>query len=95
LAENEEGPIRRAKKKDQPAASPEAAPAESSAAPATEAAPPANGDAQAECTRLRSALRSARKRLRRLIQENKTLREELLSAGEMIENLAQDLEKPY
>ena len=49
----------------------------------------------ASCTRLRAALRAARKRLRRLAQENKTLHEELLSAGEMIENLAQDLEKPY
>jgi hypothetical protein len=47
------------------------------------------------CTRLRAALRAARKRLRTLATENKTLREELLSAGEMIENLAQDLEKPY
>lgn len=95
MAENDEGPIRRAKKKDQPAAAAEAAPEQPVAAPASEAAPSANGDAQAECTRLRSALRSARKRLRRLVQENKTLREELLSAGEMIENLAQDLEKPY
>jgi hypothetical protein len=40
-------------------------------------------------------LRSARKRLRTLAAENKALREELTSAGEMIENLAQDLEKPY
>jgi hypothetical protein len=47
------------------------------------------------CTRLRAALRSARKRLRTLSAENKALREELTSAGEMIENLAQDLEKPY
>jgi hypothetical protein len=46
-----------------------------------------------KCARLRAALRDARRRIRTLGQENRTLREELLSAGEMIENLAMDLEK--
>jgi hypothetical protein len=70
--------------------------------PEVAAAPPAAGHDHGageascpKCTRLRAALRADRKRLRRLTAENKTLREELLSAGEMIENLAQDLEKPY
>jgi len=47
----------------------------------------------ARCARLRTALREARKRLRRLESENEALREELLSAGEMIETLAIDLER--
>ena len=47
-----------------------------------------------ELVRLRTALRKAKKRLKRLEQENRTLREELLSAGEMIEDLAADLERP-
>jgi hypothetical protein len=46
------------------------------------------------CARLRSALRAARKRIQRLVEENRTLKEELLSAGEMIEDLAQEMEKP-
>lgn len=45
------------------------------------------------CARLRTALREARRRVNRLQAENEALREELLSAGEMIEALAQDLEK--
>jgi hypothetical protein len=108
LADNEEeGVIRRAKKpraESAPAAAPAATstPAAEPAADA-DAAGAASGDGHAHkdgapcpsCTRLRAALRSARQRLRRLTTENKTLREELLSAGEMIENLAQDLEKPY
>ena len=48
----------------------------------------------ARCARLRGALREARRRLRRLEAENQALREELLSAGEMIETLAMDLERP-
>lgn len=133
MAENEdEGPIRRAKKSarkpegsDAPpeaavaaapevtapasaeapaAAAPEPAPVAAEApAPATSETPTAGagshehapGEPCSSCTRLRAALRADRKRLRRLTEENKTLREELLSAGEMIENLAQDLEKPY
>lgn len=47
----------------------------------------------ARCARLRTALREARKRLRLLESENEALREELLSAGEMIETLAIDLER--
>lgn len=53
----------------------------------------AEGDHCARCARLRAALRDARSRIRKLAQENRTLREELLSAGEMIENLATDIEK--
>jgi hypothetical protein len=54
----------------------------------------ADGDGHcARCARLRAALRDARRRIRKLGQENRTLREELLSAGEMIENLAMDIEK--
>ncbi len=48
----------------------------------------------ATCARLRGALRDARARLKRLEAENTALREELLSAGEMIETLALDLERP-
>lgn len=67
----------------------------------TEDASPAEGEADldgalgedARCARLRSALREARKRLRLLESENEALREELLSAGEMIETLAIDLER--
>ncbi len=66
-------------------------PAASDAAPA--AAPSGGADA-ARCERLRAALRDARRRVRRLEAENQALREELLSAGEMIETLALDLEKP-
>ena len=47
----------------------------------------------ARCARLREALRETRRRLRRLESENEALREELLSAGEMIETLAIDLER--
>ncbi len=46
------------------------------------------------CARLRAALRQARRRVKKLEVENSALREELLSAGEMIETLAMDLEKP-
>ena len=55
--------------------------------------PPGSSKAP-ELVRLRTALRKAKKRLKRLEQENRTLREELLSAGEMIEDLAADLERP-
>ena len=47
----------------------------------------------ARCARLRTALREARRRLRRLESEKEALREELLSAAEMIETLAIDLER--
>lgn len=47
----------------------------------------------ARVARLRSALRDARRRVRQLEAENTALREELLSAGEMIETLAVDLER--
>ena len=47
----------------------------------------------AVCARLRAALRELRGRVRQLEAENQALREELLSAGEMIETLARDLEK--
>lgn len=47
----------------------------------------------AECARLRTALREARQRVKQLEAENQALREELLSAGEMIETLAVDLER--
>ncbi|MCO5172252.1 MAG: hypothetical protein M9894_38635 [Planctomycetes bacterium] len=63
-------------------------------APAPEAGAPGSGDDAARCARLRAALREARRRVRRLEAENQALREELLSAGEMIETLALDLEKP-
>lgn len=53
----------------------------------------AGGDA-ALVARLRAALVDARTRLARLEKENLALREELHSAGEMIETLALDLEKP-
>lgn len=46
------------------------------------------------CARLRNALRDEKRRTRELEAENAALREELLSAGEMIETLAIDLEKP-
>jgi hypothetical protein len=46
------------------------------------------------CARLRTALRDEKRRARELEAENSALREELLSAGEMIEALAIDLEKP-
>lgn len=82
----EQGYITREKRpKPAPAPAPE---------PAAPAAPAAHDASCPSCTRLRAALRAARKRARRLQDENKTLREELLSAGEMIEDLAQDLEKP-
>ena len=48
----------------------------------------------ATSAKLRSALREARERLQQLEAENQALREELLSAGEMIETLALDLERP-
>lgn len=48
----------------------------------------------ATCARLRTALREAKRRMRQLEAENQALREELLSAGEMIETLAMDLERP-
>lgn len=48
----------------------------------------------ATCAQLREALREARGRARELEAENDALREELLSAGEMIETLALDLERP-
>lgn len=70
-------------------AEPAAAEPAASAAPA----PAASGD-DARVTRLRAALREARRRLKRLEAENQALREELLNAGEMIETLALDLEKP-
>lgn len=68
----------------------------SAAAPAAAAPAPDGGsdDDVARCTRLRAALREARRRVRHLEAENQALREELLSAGEMIETLALDLEKP-
>ena len=47
----------------------------------------------AECARLRTALREARGRVQKLEAENQALHEELLSAGEMIETLAMDLER--
>ncbi len=47
----------------------------------------------ATCARLRTALREARGRVKKLEAENQTLHEELLSAGEMIETLAEDLER--
>lgn len=57
-----------------------------------------NGDGDlgesAICAQLRGALRDARRRLKELEAENQALREELLSAGEMIETLALDLERP-
>ena len=43
--------------------------------------------------RLREALREARKRVQQLEAENQALRDELLNAGEMIETLAEDLER--
>lgn len=48
----------------------------------------------ATSAKLRGALREARERLQHLEAENQALREELLSAGEMIETLAMDLERP-
>ncbi len=57
------------------------------------AAPTGGGDA-ALVARLRAALVDARTRLARVEKENLALREELHSAGEMIETLALDLEKP-
>ncbi len=48
----------------------------------------------ATCARLRRALREARRRVKALEAESATLREELLNAGEMIETLALDLERP-
>lgn len=70
--------------------------AASATAPTNGAQPAAAGDGDdaARCARLRAALRDARRRVRRLEAENQALREELLSAGEMIETLALDLEKP-
>jgi hypothetical protein len=73
-----------------PLASPSAA---SPSAPAQTQAGGSDDDV-ARCARLRAALREARRRVRRLEAENQALREELLSAGEMIETLALDLEKP-
>jgi hypothetical protein len=57
-------------------------------------APSGSGEDAARCARLRAALREARRRVRRLEAENQALREELLSAGEMIEQLALEIEKP-
>jgi hypothetical protein len=48
----------------------------------------------ATSAKLRTALREARERVAQLEAENQALREELLSAGEMIETLAMDLERP-
>jgi hypothetical protein len=62
--------------------------------PVTDTQAQSTEDEKARTIRLRSALRAARKKLRRAEQENKTLREELLSAGQMIEDLASDLERP-
>ena len=53
----------------------------------------ANLGQDALSARLRGALREARLRVRILEAENVALREELLSAGEMIETLAVDLER--
>lgn len=61
---------------------------------APRAAVPAGGGDAALVARLRGALVDARTRLARLEKENLALREELQSAGEMIETLALDLEKP-
>jgi hypothetical protein len=99
VTEESSGEIRRVKRnKDaEPAKGPAPAPAATpAAAPAHETKPDGSHDANAcpGCIRLRAALRETRKRVRRLIQENRTLREELLSAGEMIEDLASDLERP-
>jgi hypothetical protein len=95
---DDDGVIRREKKpKKEPEAKTAPAPAPSPAAvPAAAPAAPAKHDESTcpGCTRLRSALRETRKRLRRLITENRTLKEELLSASEMIEDLATDIEKP-
>jgi hypothetical protein len=71
-----------------------AAEAKAEPAPAKAAKSGEEVDHCARCARLRSALRDARRRVRTLTQENRTLREELLSAGEMIENLASDIERP-
>lgn len=46
----------------------------------------------ARCRRFLIALREARAVLRRLEQQNGALQEELLAAGEMIEDLASELE---
>ena len=53
----------------------------------------ANLGEDALSARLRGSLREARLRVRELEAENQALREELLNAGEMIENLAVDLER--
>lgn len=98
MADSEnDGPITR-EKKPRPAETPAAAPAPAASTPAapgtTAHSQPHDESTCAGCARLRSALRETRKRLRRMIAENRTLREELLSAGEMIEDLATDIERP-
>lgn len=90
-----DGPITREKKPkaETPAAEAPAAATPEAGAPASSAKAHDDGNC-AGCARLRSALRENRKRLRRLIRENRTLQEELLSAGEIIEDLASDAERP-
>jgi hypothetical protein len=45
------------------------------------------------CQRALSALRDTRKRLREALQQNLALKEELLAAGEMMDDLAAELDK--
>ncbi|MEZ6189259.1 MAG: hypothetical protein R3F62_30185 [Planctomycetota bacterium] len=51
-------------------------------------------DLAATCRRLQGELEAAHLEIQRLSAENAALQDELLNAGEMIETLALDLERP-
>lgn len=51
-------------------------------------------DLQAKCKQLQAELDGARAEIARLEAEKAALQDELLNAGEMIETLALDLERP-
>ncbi|MCA8924665.1 MAG: hypothetical protein KDD82_22825 [Planctomycetes bacterium] len=53
-----------------------------------------SNDLEATCERLRAQLEAAQLEIERLTAEKSALQDELLNAGEMIETLALDLERP-
>ena len=53
-----------------------------------------SNDLEATCERLRAQLEAAQLEIERLTEEKSSLQDELLNAGEMIETLALDLERP-
>jgi len=51
-------------------------------------------DLEATCQRLQTELEAAKVEITRLSAEKEALQDELLNAGEMIETLALDMERP-